>query len=244
MAELLAERLSDLQAQISTQDARDRSAVEAERNRASTELSNVKRALDDSEAATRAALSELERRLARNLAESTASILINTEKLAKRHDRLSSGLEGETKQRQEETAAFRADLDATTASLAKHSNEILLEGRHAFAACEERISNVERVLREKEETDLSHLENAIDRNQVRGMQVVSAVHILRPSTGAFQCLSAPPSLPLFSRMHESFFAITYCTQCENPTTTTTMLRTNMYINGYVTRTISFLELCA
>ena len=166
MAELLSERLSDLQAQISTQDARDRSAVEAERNRASAELANVKRALDDGEAATRAALSELERRLARSLAESTASVLINTEKLAKRHDKLTAGLEGETKQRQEEAAALRADLDASSATFAKHSNEILLEGRHAFAACEERIGNVERALREKEETDLSHLENAIDRNQV------------------------------------------------------------------------------
>ena len=94
-------------------------------------------------------------------------MLINTEKLAKRHDKLTKGLTGETELRQAELALLRADLDSTTAALAKHSNEILLEGRNAFAACEQRISSVEDALRLKEETDLTGAERSIERNQVR-----------------------------------------------------------------------------
>ena len=51
-------------------------------------------------------------------------------------------------------------------ALAKHGNEILLEGRHAFAACEQRISCVEQAFRAKEKMDLSGVERAIERNLV------------------------------------------------------------------------------
>ena len=158
--------LADLQRQVSSMDMRDRAAVEAERNHASAEVGAVKRGLEDEEARARAAVAELGRRLARSLAESTASVLINTEKLAKRHDKLSKAMSAETKRRQEETALLRSDLDSTAAALAKHGNEILLESRHAFATCEQRIGSVEQALTAKEETDLTGVERAIERNQV------------------------------------------------------------------------------
>ena len=81
-----------------------------------------------------------ERRLARAMAETTASIMINVEKQARRCDKLGKALSLERHER----SRAQAHSDEQAAALARHSNSTLLECRAAFELHHQRLVTLEK----------------------------------------------------------------------------------------------------
>ena len=173
LAVALSTRLAGLEQRLAATEEAHAASIAEQGARAEADTSTTRRALRDEVEQRQLLHADLERKVAKAVADAATSLLVANDRLAAEQQRMQGAIEGESAARKASEAAAKAATASETNAVVAKLGDVHAASRKASGHLERRIRELEDTLREQKAADLTAIEDLLRSRQATQEQVNS-----------------------------------------------------------------------